>query len=114
MKRPKKKQRSHFLPPTHETSCRLFKASPTVDSALSHDDVLLVGKTLARVPTLKETVRTIEDRIRKSGIFNATGNGINVYRLAPMVTSVPLDQSPAYGKILLLQTPDDGIDGSEG
>ena len=81
---------------------------------MSHDDVLLVGKTLARVPTLKETVRTIEDRIRKSGIFNATGNGINVYRLAPMVTSVPLDQSPAYGKILLLQTPDDGIDGSEG
>jgi len=89
-----------------------FISSPTVDSALSHYDVQFVKRTLDRIRALKNEFRTIKSHIKKSGIFNGHETSIYVHRLAPAVPNIILDQCPAYGKIPLLRTPNDGIDES--
>jgi hypothetical protein len=89
-----------------------FISSPTVGSTLSDYDVQFVKRSLDRFRALKDKFRRIKSGIKRCGIFKGNEMSIYIHRLAPSESNVILNQCPAYGKIPLLRTPNDGIDES--
>jgi hypothetical protein len=78
---------------------------------LSLDSCVYIFNAMEHTARLKARLREIGPKIMRSGIFNSHGNPrIHVHRLTAFQTLADVQESPAYGKIPVLRTPDDRLD----
>ena len=78
---------------------------------LSLDSFVYIFNAMEHTARLKAQLREIGPKIMRSGIFNSHGNPrIHIHRLTAFQTLADVQESPAYGKIPVLRTPNDRLD----
>jgi len=78
---------------------------------LSLDSFVYIFNAMKHTARLKARLREIGPKIMRSGIFNSHGNPrIHVHRLTAFQALADVQESPAYGKIPVLRTPEDRLD----
>jgi hypothetical protein len=77
---------------------------------LSLDSFVHIHNAMEQIARLKVRLKGIGPTIMRSGIFNSHNARIHVHRLTTFQTLADVQESPAYGKIPVLHTPDDRLD----